>query len=258
MPMNWCHLCLVLISLSWQSCSALKARAPAPAPSPSLLRGVKTFSTKRNHRNLQDCINNLNQETAFNSDKDVVTHTGLMFEIEAEAQDITLTTLEIDVKSGLGNNLAVDVFVTNAAVRDASGNPDQWALVARTNLALNPGGPDSGGLIPTFDFDPVPVQAGSRKSIYVRMKGPYVDNTIRSGIGQPGQIVEAGDHLNVYSAYMIRQTDPEFPSSLRDDEAPVFAGRLHYSLERSCNAQSFQAIEVEFSILIDVAVVVDE
>ena len=216
----------------------------------SLLRGTRLL-------NIQICFDTDIEATPFNADANLRSHQGLFFEIEAENESITIQTLEVDVRTGLGNNLQVDVYTSDAPVVDAHDTKDRWTVVAKSTLVVNPKGGASGAIIPAFDFSPIEIPANERRSLYVRMRGPYLDASTNSFVGAPGEEALALSDMTIYAGYGVSATDAEFPELLRTSLAPIFAGRIHYKKQQSCNSNSnleLDSIDVEFSSVFDRAI----
>ncbi|KAL7576070.1 hypothetical protein ACA910_000853 [Epithemia clementina (nom. ined.)] len=195
------------------------------------------------------CTNLKVDETPYNSNTEVLPRTGIMFEVRSKTRPVTIDTIEMDVRTGLGNPLNVEVYVTDSAIDQVYNDGKSWSLVTKTVLEESPS--KDTAIVPAWHFTPVEIQPGKDKGFFIRMKGNYVDNTLSSNI-KSGEQATNGQDLSVFAGYYIDQASPGFPTSIGTDVAPIFAGKFHYSVSESCTTSSpIINTELEFALIVD-------
>jgi len=251
---HWCVASWILASASWvvaggNTTTTLSTRTQDLVPSTHLRGGQQP-------RRLQDCFDQKTLDGPFNGKEEIVPVVGYFFEVQAQAVQVTINTVELDVRAGLGNNLAIDIYTTNTPVQQAFSDSLNWGLIARTSLRLNPDGA-SGALLASHQFTDVTIEPNQRKSFYFRMQGPYLDYTTNS-LAQSGLQAISGDDLLVYAGYHLDQSDGDFPNELRSNIAPIMAGKLHYTVGKDCENKNIVSISSEFIILVDIALLASD
>ena len=201
------------------------------------------------------CLSNKEFGTPFNANPSVVAHAAILFDVKTKNKPISIETIELDARTGLGNPLNVDIYATDQPVKQAFSESTAWSLVARTILVENPDNHGDGVILPAWDFTPVTVQAGRTKGFYIRMKGPYIDNTIKKNF-KGGDEAANGQYLSVDAGYHLDQGSAVFPSTLGTgtDGAPIFAGKFHYTVAESCAQQTLITTEMEYAIIVDTGI----
>jgi hypothetical protein len=183
----------------------------------------------------KQCVQTQDFSTAYNTNVEVPPYQGIMFEVAA-ATNIRLTTLELDVRldqaaaAGL-NGLMVEVYVTNGGYLDIMDDPSMWIQVANTNLQLLGG---TTGVIPKNEFQPINIDGGQRRSIYVSLSGgDYLDHTAYA-LAKTGELAAENKDLKVYVGTGF--LGPSFVTAADKVLDPQFAGTIQYETTLACSA----------------------
>ena len=194
------------------------------------------------------CSNSKVFETPYNNNPQVLAHTGIMFELRAKSKAFTIDTIELDARTGLGNPLNVDIYVTDSPVNQAFNKESSWELVARTKFVEDPD--KQTVIVPSWQFDPITVKAGQKKGLYIRMKGNYIDNTVSNSI-RAGNEAQNGPDMSIFAGYYLDQSSSTFPPRVGSDKGIIFAGKIHYKVSESCSQHNFVTTALEFALIID-------
>jgi hypothetical protein len=202
-------------------------------------------------------------ETPYNSNEDVPAFCGLLFQLDVYS-NLTITSLDLDVRfpstttSTAANDASspvnvnvnrpkVDVYYrrgpyTAAAAESGSGggggggaaaasswlsNSANWTHVYR-GKAYRDSNRTEGIKLSPANFTSIQAQSGEIISLYVAMKGPFVDSTANA-------LLKAGEALVVGNDFRINVgsglTDVDFPQFINTTIDPGFAGVVHYHLQ---------------------------
>jgi hypothetical protein len=208
----------------------------------------------------------LELETPYNSNEDVPTFCGLLFQLDVYS-NITITSLDLDVRFPAStsttddassstsssnpvnvNRPKVDVYYrkgpyTAAASGSGGGsaasswlsNSSNWIHVYRGKADRDANRTDGGVKLSPANFTSIQAQSGDVISLYVAMKGPFVDSTANALVKMGEALVVGNDfRINVGSGL----TDVNFPQFINTTIDPGFAGVVHYHLQSDDLEQS--------------------
>jgi hypothetical protein len=204
----------------------------------------------------------LELETPYNSNADVPTFCGLLFQLDVYS-NITITSLDLDVRFPAStsttddaspstssssnpvnvNRPKVDVYYrkgpyTATAAASGSGGggsaasswlsaSSNWIHVYRGKAERDANRTDGIKLSPS-NFTSIQAQSGDVISLYVAMKGPFLDSTANALVKMGEALVVGNDfRINVGSGL----TDVDFPQLINTTIDPGFAGVVHYHLQ---------------------------
>jgi hypothetical protein len=132
-----------------------------------------------------------------------------------------------------------------------------WTLHARTTAVPAPEG--TGVIILT----PIRMEASERRSLYIRMNGPWIDHNINAFM-KAGEIFMKTSDLVFYRGVGLNS---KFPSDFDKKVDPQFSGVIHYHKERTCintakettaNFEFFIMLPVTRSLMIEVDRIINE
>jgi hypothetical protein len=183
----------------------------------------------------KQCVQTQDFATAYNTNVDVPPYQGIMFEVAA-ATNIRVTTLELDVRldqlaaAGM-NGLMVEVYVTSGGYLDIMNDASMWIQVASTNLQLLGG---TTGVIPKGEFQPITIDGGQRRSIYVSLTGgDYLDHTAYA-LAKTGELAAENKDMKVFVGTGFH--GPSFVTAADTILDPQFAGTIQYETTVACSA----------------------
>jgi hypothetical protein len=168
----------------------------------------------------------------FNFNNDVEAYEGLMFSIENKAAFAELLTLELDVLFEADTDYSIEVYAVDGDYADVVNQPEAWSLLASSTLALFPDS-SRGAIVPAYDFKPLTLGQNERKSLYLKMKGPWIDHTDRISAQHGQPLSNDYDKVDIFPGAGL--TGP-FPSSYDTLALPIFAGGLHIRAIGTCVA----------------------
>jgi hypothetical protein len=185
----------------------------------------------------------------FNANEDVTTYQGIAFTMELLGDMfVEVQTLELDIRVEDDTDLAIEVYAYDGDYASVLDNLDEWEILADTELVLNPDS-SRGAIIPAHAFRPFTVGQGRIKSMYLKMKGPWLDNTLDPFLGDGDNVPNEIGHLNIYPGVGITQN---FPLSVDASARPIFAGNFHLRVEEQCEEAPLTKVEFVFVTNMDV------
>jgi hypothetical protein len=194
----------------------------------------------------QYCRTNRMLNTTYNSDTNVPPFVGIMFELSPFI-DIEIVTFEVDLRWDMQpSDLSIEVFTVDGSFAEYFNKPNAWELVASTKVVVAPEG--NSGIIPTYDFTPVPIKALEMRSFYVTMKGPYIDYTVY-GLQKTGDVHIKGDDMQLYVGSGFNSDS--FQGEIDKVLDPQFAGVVHYKKSYQCDDNQARSTSITFQFLIN-------
>jgi hypothetical protein len=203
-------------------------------------------------------------ETPYNSNEDVPTFCGLLFQLDVYS-NITITSLDVDVRFPAStststststdasstvnvNRPKVDVYYRRGPYTAAGSgtggggsswlsNSANWTHVYRGKADRDSNRTEGVKLSPA-NFTSIQAQSGDIISLYVAMKGPFVDSTANA-------LLKAGEALVVGNDFRINVgsglTDVDFPQLINTTIDPGFAGVVHYQVQSDVDLEPSSA-----------------
>lgn len=165
----------------------------------------------------------------FNSDDRVPPYVGVMFEVYAR-QSLEILTLELDVIRN-ATDLSVEVYSKDGSFDDFMNVPEAWTLASSTQGI--PFRENGAVLIPVTEFDSISMQRGETRSIYITMKGAFLDHTVYA-LQKTGEVHVSDSFLDVMVGAGF--TEYKFPDERDRLVNPQFAGVIHYRHELECSS----------------------
>lgn len=184
------------------------------------------------------CIGPHSFATAYNNNDLVLKYYGVMFELISQSP-ITIRTLEMDVNPGDNSDLSIEVYSRVGQFQLVTNAPEKWELVARTQLIFLP--ERSSYLVPVNHFAPLIMGAGERRSFYLTMNGPYIDNTVHA-LSKTGELSDSNNDIQLLVGSGFQDTAFAAAADLTTD--PQFAGVVHYDKQVRCESLSYQTMTV--------------
>lgn len=184
--------------------------------------------------------------STFNSNPDVPSYTGIMFEVVA-LKDIEVLTMELDVTL-LSDSLQVEIFSMAGPFDFAVGHPEAWDLVTDTRLVPTPEG--TGAIVPAEDFRPVSLKAYDLHSFYVTLTGPYLDHSV-DALQKRGEEFAKNNDLKLLVG--AGTTEYKFPMQMDTVLNPQFAGVIHYKVTEDCQQREKITTVIEYIFLTDLS-----
>jgi hypothetical protein len=180
---------------------------------------------------------------------EVPPYVGYMFELTALA-DIDLLTLELDIRFDLNpSDLLIQVYAVEGYYGQVIDQPDAWTKLAETYLVAEPSG--NSAIIPTKDFNPLHIPIGEKRSLYVTMKGPYMDHHVHA-LQKEGDVHVKGDDMQLQVGTGFNSHG--FPSVPDQTLHPQFAGVIHYAKSVDCgHAKVSTTTVVDFPFLFEMS-----
>lgn len=196
-----------------------------------------------------------------NDDNNNVPYFGMMFSVDALDQPLSITTLELDLRSDLALNeneeaALVTVYMHRGEYMSVVHGPGAWTMVANSTakpLTDTVTGAVTSHVIPVQDFSNIRMAPHSRLSLYVTMNGPYLDNTVipadpweTNGRPQVNSTTASNNSTDsrfstvAQDQYLIVHAGagfsaPDFPPDGIDASSmPRFAGKVHYQVANTC------------------------
>jgi hypothetical protein len=178
---------------------------------------------------------------------DRVPYFGLMFEIFPR-MDLELLTIELDIRIPRGEtdpDLSIEVYSMIGSYELLKAYDDaRWSLVSTSKLVPVPGG--GGGIIPSNEFAPLQIKAKERMSLYISMKGPYIDFNAFA-LDKTGELQLRTSEMDIlvgvgYNSY-------NFPGTFDTILDPQFAGTLHVRKTAECSL-FIATTTVEYNVLV--------
>jgi hypothetical protein len=172
---------------------------------------------------------------------------GLMFEI-FPSMDLELLTIELDIRIPRGEtnpDLSIEVYSMIGSYELLNAYDDaRWTLVSTSNLVPVPGG--GGAIIPSNEFTPLKIKSKERMSLYISMKGPYIDYNAFA-LDKTGELQMRTAEMDIlvgvgYNSY-------NFPGSFDRTVSPQFAGALHVRRTAECSL-FIATTTVEYNVLV--------
>lgn len=161
--------------------------------------------------------------------------------------DLDVLTFELDIRWDLNpTDLSVEVYTLAGSYDKLFHQPDAWDQLAATNLVLAPEG--NSAVIPVADFKTLHVPARERRSFYVTMKGPFLDQTVY-GLQKTGDVHVKGDDLQLLVGSGF--TSYKFPDAIDTVLHPQFAGVVHYKKSFACDDTQASTTNVEFQLIFE-------
>lgn len=196
----------------------------------------------------EQCSSSRSFNTTYNGGLNDILYAGLMFEMSAFSA-LDVLTLELDIRWDMKpTDLSVEVYTTSGdyASEDRFHQPGIWHLQASSKLLSAPEG--NSAVIPVTDFVPFHIPANERRSVYVTMKGPYLDYTVYA-LQKTGDIQITGDDLQLLVGSGF--TSYRFPAAIDKIVHPMFAGIIHYKKTFECNDTLAATTQVSFQFLVE-------
>lgn len=175
------------------------------------------------------CSLNRSLNTTFNDNVDVIPFTGIMFEVTAISQPLNILTFELDMRLENASDLSVEVYSRRGYFADVFNQPDEWRMIASTEVIPIYGG--VGAIIPVHDFAPVHIEANQRQSFYITAKQSILDHNV-DALQKTGEVQMRNEDLQLFVGAGL--TEYKFPSGLARFNSPMFAGIIHYEKENAC------------------------
>lgn len=179
-------------------------------------------------------------DTPYNKVASAITYSGIMFDLFTKAEPLEILTLEIGVRLSAVDDYSVQVYTTSGAYLSKINDPSQWELVADAEGIPTPDG--NGIIIPQRVFTNVNVGARERLSVYIQMKGPWVENRAEA-LKKTGELAFEGGDFNSYAGIGTGSLFPDSPETTTD---PQFSGKVHYQKPKACQDTTRSVIEFEF------------
>ena len=196
---------------------------------------------KEAERQLQEtCYALSNFDTPYSNDNRVVSYSGLMFDLFTKGEALEILTLEIDVRLRDVTDFSVEVYTTGGGYLTKINDRSQWTLVANTEAIAAPDG--SGIIIPQRAFTNVNVNARERLSVYIQMKGPWIENRAQALVKTGEMAVEGQD----FYSYAGVGTSSPFPNSPETTTDPQFSGKVYYQKPKACQDSTRSTVNLEF------------
>ncbi len=169
--------------------------------------------------------------------------TGTMFTLVPNSP-IDILTLEFDAQ--IDTLMAAKVYYKEGDFSGSTSDQSQWTMLADTAAQVAPG--DTGAIIPTGDFTPATLTAGTKYSFYLHLESGNTILKVQSG----GDTLIGDDAFTDPLGIMTLQTgvslnEGPFPTTF--GEAVQFSGRLHYRTSQDCNSvRTSTIVELEFAV----------
>ena len=179
-------------------------------------------------------------DTPYSNDNRVVSYSGIMFDLFTKGEALEIITLEVDVRLPEVTDFSVQVYTTNGAYLSKINDNSQWTLVADTEAIATPD--KSGIIIPQRAFTNINADARSRISIYIQMKGPWIENRAQALI-KTGELALEGQDFYSYAGVGISSLFPNNPEPTTD---PQFSGKVYYQKPKACQDTTRSVIALEF------------
>jgi hypothetical protein len=166
--------------------------------------------------------------TPYNENKDVLTYTGIMFQISA-SKDIEILTIEFDARYDdiKATDLSLEVYTKPNEYIDFVNVPGEWDLVADAVAIPVSTKSNLGVIIPHRQFRPITIPKGGTQSLYITMlSGSYIDFNV-DALQKTGEIMMQSQDLalSVGSGF----SEPRFPyAGINRTVSPMFSGVIHY------------------------------
>jgi hypothetical protein len=174
------------------------------------------------------CSTTRSVETVYNENDLVPTYPGIIFELVALADDMEVLTLEFDARIEDITDFTVEVFATDGDSLDKMSDESQWTQLANTQAAVSPAG--RGLVIPQPAFTSIKLKRGQRTSIYIAMKGPWLEN-VAQALDKTGEVQLQNDDFALYVGVGLNE---RFPEDFDKTVDPQFSGVIHYRKEVDC------------------------
>jgi hypothetical protein len=166
--------------------------------------------------------------TAYNDNKDVITYTGIMFQILAEA-DIEILTIEFDARYDdlKSADLSLEVYTKHNDYIDFVNMPGEWEMVAETVAIPVSTKSDRGVIIPHRQFQPITIPNGGTQSLYITMiSGSFIDFNV-DALQKTGEVMMKTSDLSLTVGSGF--SEPRFPyAGVNRTVSPMFSGIIHY------------------------------
>lgn len=183
----------------------------------------------------------------FNDNDDAVAFGGIMFNLKGQGDLVEVLTLDLDIRADDATDLAIEVYSYNGDFASAHADPDEWDLLANTQLVLYPDEYGfKGGIIPAHAFRPFTLNNGELKSLYLKMNGPWLDNSINVFLDNGEAVPSDNEDVIIYPGAGLSEP---FPLSYDRSTRPIFAGNMHLRTEGTC--EEVPETKVEYIIVTD-------
>ena len=187
------------------------------------MRGLRTLQSAT-------CFINEVAFYPFNFNNDVTAFQGMMFNLKGRGGFVEVLTLELDVRITADTDLAVEVYTYDGDYSAVHGDPGAWDLLADTYWVLNPDS-SGGAVLPSHDFRPFTLGDGEMKSLYIKMKGPWIDNSINVFLNDGEIVPNENEQVVIYPGAGLTE---DFPVSYDASYLPIFAGAFHLRTQATC------------------------
>eukprot|EP00977_Amphora_coffeiformis_P013289 scaffold3421_cov181-Amphora_coffeaeformis.AAC.29 len=196
---------------------------------------------KEPERQLEDTCYALSSfDTPYSNDNRVASYSGIMFDLFTKGEALEILTLEVDVRLPEVTDFSVEVYTTNGAYLTKINDRNQWTLVANTEAIPTPD--KSGIIIPQRAFAKINADARSRISIYIQMKGPWIENRAQALV-KTGELAQEGQDFYSYAGVGTSSLFPNNPETTTD---PQFSGKVYYQKPKACQDTTKSVISLEF------------
>mmetsp|Transcript_16518 Transcript_16518/g.31399 ORF Transcript_16518/g.31399 Transcript_16518/m.31399 type:complete len:683 (+) Transcript_16518:145-2193(+) len=187
------------------------------------MRGLRTLQTAT-------CFINEVAFYPFNYNDDVTAFHGIMFNLKGQGGFVEVLALELDVRLKADTDLAVEVYSYNGDYSSVHGDPGAWDLLADSYMVLYPDS-SGGAVIPSHDFRPFTLGDGETKSLYIKMKGPWIDNSLNAFLDEGEAVPNENEQLVIYPGAGLFE---DFATSYDASYLPIFAGNFHLRTQGAC------------------------
>jgi hypothetical protein len=195
----------------------------------------------------EKCSSVIAQNTTFNAVDFVPAYEGIMFEVFSKGDPLEILTLEINVRLDNTSDLFIEVYSLTGKYELVMDDESAWTLHAQTTAVPAPEG--NGVIIPRQHFTPIRMEAMERRSLYVRMNGPWIENNV-DALMKTGEIFMKAPDLVFYTGIGLNS---KFPSDFDKKVDPQFSGVIYYLKEHTCDKTAKETTaNFEFLIMLPV------
>jgi hypothetical protein len=197
-------------------------------------------STELPERQLEVCYDLQAFATPYSNDARSLPYSGIMFDLFSKAEPLEILTIEFDVRNSAVTDYSVEVFTTDGAYASKISDRSLWRRVANAEAVPSPDG--SGVIIPQRVFENIQLGARERLSMYIQMKGPWIENRAEA-LTKTGELANEGLDFFSYAGIGLNS---RFPTTFDTTTDPQFSGRVYYQQSKACEDTTETVIDVQF------------
>lgn len=214
--------------------------APVPTYAPTTTASLPTFAPPTTPSG--PCYDVTSFGTSFPSPPAPIAYSGIMFDLFTNNNPLEILSLEINVqKLDEITDFSVEVFITDGLYLEKFSDPNQWERVAKAT-ALPVPGRSNAIIIPQREFSKINLGPRERLSVYIQMKGPWIDNTFKALV-KTGEIAFMNDDFFAYAGVGVSEPFPDKYETLTD---PQFSGKVYYQKQKACTNVTQTVVDLQF------------